>query len=300
MTGDQLLASSALFLVGLVAQASDAPPAPPWIPPTPRVANPPWKPTWNMSMSTIIFPCNHSGWFSPQLAGRFGIVSIDFENTLDVWAFMKPTDQESRSLRQAEMIKAINPDTKVFVYRNLAKSEAMQATVRAKLEDPRFAGFFLRFAKTPPFQNGSYHVTKCGAEKNTTICSDFYHDLVDTPLPGPVRSSPGVTPPIDGDDTDYRVCNGDCDCGSIPCAEFVYDHRNASLTKWLIEDYIGGPSGTGSPHVDGVFIDDFWCAGPNCHDPTEGPTEMNPNSRADMGLSESDMVAITKGARKRC
>ena len=33
------------------------------------------------------------------------------------WAFAKPTDQESRSLRQAEMIKAINPETKVFVYR---------------------------------------------------------------------------------------------------------------------------------------------------------------------------------------
>eukprot|EP01044_Picomonas_judraskeda_P030480 COSAG03_NODE_10983_length_618_cov_0.499037_1_plen_90_part_00 len=83
MAGGLLATSFALFLV--VAQASV--PAPPWTPPTPRVAHPPWKPTWNMSMSTIIFPCNHSGWFSPQLAGRFGIVSIDFENTLDVWAF---------------------------------------------------------------------------------------------------------------------------------------------------------------------------------------------------------------------
>lgn len=182
------------------------------------------------------------------------------------------------------MIKAINPDTKVMVYRNLAKAEAMQASVlvrlpqrpfslvilfwgdlsdgsvggsQAKLEDPRFSGYFLSFAKTAPFKNGSYHVTKCGAEKNTTICSDFYHDLVDTPLPGPPRSSPGVTPPIDGDGTDYRVCNGDCDCGSVPCAEFVFDHRNATLTKWLIEEYIGGPTGTGSPHVDGVFIGEY-------------------------------------------
>ena len=46
--------------------------------------------------------------------------------------------------------------------------------------------------------------------------------------------------------------------------------------------------------MQGVFIDDFWCAGPTCSQ-TEGPTEMNPNSRADMGLSESDMVAVTKG-----
>ena len=71
----------------------------------------------NMSMSTVIFPCNHSGFFSPQQAAKYGLVSIDFENTMDDWAFAKPTDQESRSLRQAEMIKAINPETKVFVYR---------------------------------------------------------------------------------------------------------------------------------------------------------------------------------------
>ena len=91
-------------------------------------------------MSTMRFPCNHSGFFSPQQAAMYGLVSIDFENTMDGkhtrksnalrhggalihlrffsdWAFAKPTDQESRSLRQAEMIKAINPESKVFVYR---------------------------------------------------------------------------------------------------------------------------------------------------------------------------------------
>ena len=91
-------------------------------------------------------------------------------------------------------------------------------------------------------------MTKCGAEKNKTICSDFYHDLVDTPLPGPRtenRENPG----------NYAICDGDCDCGSVPCAEYVYDHRNASPTQWLIDEYVGGPFGTGSPHVDGVFIE---------------------------------------------
>ena len=178
----------------------------PWHPPKPRSANPPWKPTWNMSMSTIIFPCNHSGFFSAEQAAQYGLVSIDFENTMDDWAFAKPTDQESRSLRQAEMIKAINPDTKVLVYRNLAKAEAMQASVLDKLEDPRFAGFFLKFAKTAPFRNGSYHVTKCGAGKNSTICSDFYHDLIDTPLPGPTTENHSYVKPSD---RYYEICDGD-------------------------------------------------------------------------------------------
>ena len=140
--------------------------------------------------------------------------------------------------------------------RNLAKAEAMQASVRAKLQDPLFAGFFLPFAKAPPFKNGSYHVTKCGADKNRTICSDLYHDLVDTPLPGAVRVSPDRAYRKPGG-MYYAMCDGDCDCGAVPCAEFVYDHRNGSmLTKWLIDEYVGGPFGTGSPHVDGVFLDE--------------------------------------------
>ena len=175
--------------------------------------------------------------------------------------------------------------------RNLAKAEAMQASVLAKMEDPRYAGFFLPFAKTPPFKNGSYHVTKCGAEKNSTICSDFYHDLIDSPEPGPTTEKRNTV----WSKTGYAMCDGDCDCGTVPCAEYVYDHRNGSmLTKWLIDEYVGGPFGTGSPHVDGVFVDDFWCAGPKCSQ-GEGPSEMDANKRIDMGLSESDMVAITKG-----
>ncbi len=41
--------------------------------------------------------------------------------------------------------------------------------------------------------------------------------------------------------------------------EYLFDHRNGSmLTKWLLEEYIGGPTGIDSPLVDGFFIDDFW------------------------------------------
>ena len=171
----------------------------------------------------------------------------------------------------------------------------MQASVRAKLQDPLYAGFFLPFAKTPPFKNGSYHVTKCGAEKNRSICSDLYHDLVDTQLPGAVRVSPDRAYGWKPGGKHYAMCDGDCDCGSVPCAEFVYDHRNGSmLTNWLIDEYVGGPFGTGSPHVNGVFLDDYWCAGPTCNQ-GEGPTEMEANKRTDMGLSDSDVVAITKG-----
>lgn len=75
--------------------------------------NPPWAPTYNMSMSTICMAGNYSGWLDPQYYTRWGIVSIDWANARQVWAQQTPMDCEERLLKQAEMIKALNPDTKV-------------------------------------------------------------------------------------------------------------------------------------------------------------------------------------------
>ena len=37
---------------------------------------PRWKPTWNMSLSTVMQPCNDSGFLEPTFASKFGIVDI--------------------------------------------------------------------------------------------------------------------------------------------------------------------------------------------------------------------------------
>jgi hypothetical protein len=47
----------------------------------------------------------------------------------------------------------------------------------------------------------------------------------------------------------------------------VFDHRNASLRKWLLDEYIGGKTGMGHPDVSGMFLDDQW-------DPVLGPSEF--------------------------
>ena len=39
---------------------------------------PPYKATWNMSLSTIAMPCNASGWFDLDLGGSYGLVSYDW------------------------------------------------------------------------------------------------------------------------------------------------------------------------------------------------------------------------------
>lgn len=55
--------------------------------------------------------------------------------------------------------------------------------------------------------------------------------------------------------------------GRLFVGRVVFDHRNASLRKWLLDEYIGGKTGMGHPDVSGMFLDDQW-------DPVLGPSEF--------------------------
>ena len=83
-------------------------------------AVPKWPATYLMNSSTIVMPCNYSGFFSDyainQLA-HYGIVDIDWSNAKLVWSNVSPMNDQELLLLQAQRIKAINPMTKVWVYR---------------------------------------------------------------------------------------------------------------------------------------------------------------------------------------
>jgi hypothetical protein len=74
-----------------------------------------------------------------------------------------------------------------------------------------------------------------------------------------------------------------CDCGGVPCGEYLFDHRNGSmLRQFLLDSVIGGPNGVDNPAIDGLFIDDFWCSNlmnGSCSDPVQGPSEIDKNSQ---------------------
>lgn len=258
-----------------------------FLPPT----NPTWPSTYNMSMSTISMQCNSSGWSSPQRGAEFGIISYDWSNSKDQWAAAKPMDCEERLLKQAEMTKSLNPASHVFTYRNAVKALPWYTSVREKLDDPAYSGWFLKFDP----KGASYNVPQCAAE-NSSKCSVFYHDQEQTPeVPTAAQPHP------DGSCTD-----GVCDCGTQPCGEYLWDHRNGTmLREWLIQHHIGGPTGIGSPSIDGLFMDDFWCstlicdahnntvASCPCNDPVQGATEVDKLQQQDMGLSDEDIRDIT-------
>jgi hypothetical protein len=104
-----------------------------------------WQPTWDMAMSTVMMPCNTSGWFDPALAAKYGIADFDWSNARQMWANKAPMDDGARLITQAAMVKAVNPNTHVWIYRNLVKALSWYSAVGEKLADPAYAGWFLSF-----------------------------------------------------------------------------------------------------------------------------------------------------------
>ena len=81
---------------------------------------PKWTPTYLMNSSTIVQPCNYSGFFSDdtvQKLAKYGVVDIDWSNAKLVWSNVSPMNDQELLLKQAQLIKQVNPNTKVWVYR---------------------------------------------------------------------------------------------------------------------------------------------------------------------------------------
>ena len=259
--------------------------------------NPPWPPSYNIHDSLITMQLNSMRLSSPSRGAQFGIVSYDWSNMKYIWAASKPMNCEESLVEQATATKqaaseTLHNNTKVFVYRNIVKALPWFTTVRKKLDDPNYSGFFLKFDSTNVRQ---YHVPLC-ANEDPTHCSMYYHDQLQTPQ----------VPTTDQPYPDGVCTDNHCDCGMNPCGEYLFDHRNGTmLREWLIQEVILGPTAIGHADIDGLFLDDFWCSdllcrnsnnvilGCPCNDPVQGPTEVDRYSQMDMGLSDQDIADLT-------
>eukprot|EP01043_Picozoa_sp_COSAG02_P106486 COSAG02_NODE_42488_length_384_cov_0.719298_1_plen_83_part_10 len=67
------------------------------------------------------------------------------------------------------------------------------SSVRDKILDPQYEGFFLKFnpGGSSDFNNETWHMPKCTESKvgNPPKCSDFYHDHEQTPSNGDKHAS---------------------------------------------------------------------------------------------------------------
>ena len=95
----------------------------------------------------------------------------DWSNEKDIWVNDSPMTCMERLISQAEAIKAINPETKIWVYRESVAAQPWYSDVREKLLDPQSASWFLKF--DPKVKN--YTVPKCDNSFSPPRCSDLYH-----------------------------------------------------------------------------------------------------------------------------
>lgn len=236
-------------------------------------------------------------------ANQFGIVVYDWSNAKAIWANAHPMSSEELITKQAEMVYAQDPGLpgyapRVWAYRNTIKALNWYSSVREKIDDPKYASWFIKFKgfSNSPYPggqgkstNGSFHVPTCDWYNNGTAprCSGFYHDQEQTP------EHPGGGGPyrVDGD------CIEQCDCGDTnPCAEYIFDHRGGEVDgrtfrDWWINEYMISNETlfhknpvTGEPQPIGLgWLDDSM--------KSSGPTEEDRNYIADTGASPADMQA---------
>jgi hypothetical protein len=83
-----------------------------------------------------------------------------------------------------------------------------------------------------------------------------------------IRTDARLTPDIDtGPQFDPRAAN--------------VSINGQTFAEWYVDEYLFGPTGAGNPNISGFYFDDHWTS--------HGPSEMDRNAAADMGLSAADL-----------
>ena len=144
-------------------------------------------------------------------------LTSDWSNSKQQWVQGRPMDAETPLVKQAELLTKANLGQRVWVYRNIVIAYPWFPSVREKLRDPLYSGWFIPFGK-PPFSNGSFHVPQCDSNYEPPLCTPFYHSQDQTP----------GFPKGDG------VCPAPaCDCGGVPCGFYLFNHANETLRRCL-------------------------------------------------------------------
>lgn len=273
-------------------------------------ALPPWKASYALNESGALYFCNYSGSLDAKLASHFSLIDFDWSHGKEVWAQGHPMSADKFILAEAGRIKKINPNAKVFIYANMVKALPWFSFARQAIQEYANAWFL-------PFEpNTLTHSPRCDDNypkvHNVTRCSTLYHDQQQTPQFEPSKKENmtyqcNANPP---DRAPNPVNNGSCmdapcDCGvGVPCGEYLWDHRNVSMQRYLVEEVVLGPHGLQHPDVDGFFFDDQWYDvskpvqdwqpswGFCDHNSIGGPTEVDSGCIYDMGLTQTETSVL--------
>jgi len=150
------------------------PPCPmPWRLPCPL---PPWPPTYDMQLSTQQYFYSSEGFYDNntiEFAAKHGVIGIDWANH-----FGLPTHREETLAQQAAFIKAINPKTRVFVYRQSELALNIFDNGAKAMYDPTKADWFILFPNGSIYNDstivGNYRMDQFCWDHRNPAAQDYF------------------------------------------------------------------------------------------------------------------------------
>ena len=228
---------------------------------------PPWPPVYQMNRSTVVQPCNSSGyWSNPD---EFGLTSFDWSNAKAIWSSNtnNATNCSEMLVEQAKMVKtASHGRTRVFVYRNFELALEWIRGQRAAMNDPTKSGYFLYVSLSSLF-----HVTPVFVSSliTTSLTSSS------SPLSSQYQDEHGVST---GKVYSEPQLNG--------LRQYFWNFSNPEAVDFFIADALGKDA-IGNAFVDGIFSDDV-----------AGTFQEHGNAVRNMNLSAAQVHEIETDSNK--
>ena len=189
----------------------------------PGYGTPNYTVTYQMNRSTVIMPCNYTGYLdAANLAPFGGLIDVDWSNGKSLWTKQRPMRDEALLMDQLRRLRADDPGRKLWAYRGTIYAYPWYEETRRVLDDPAYAPWFLRFRadRSGTGANGTVS-PKCDVNATTPAarkCSELYHSQQQTPMfPAAPDDRGRCDPP-------------GCDCGANPCGFYMYNHSAADVT----------------------------------------------------------------------
>ena len=126
---------------------------------------PRWKPTYNLTLSTICQPggsANAQSYFIPPPDKPWGLVSLDWTTASQIWEHgtsnKNKSTVEATSITGCELIKnSSNPNTRCMIYHNMEVALQVIESQRKVMYDPSKTDWWLQYTDGKGNKNGTIY-----------------------------------------------------------------------------------------------------------------------------------------------